>query len=66
MLQAFVGCQAIFCSIATMAKFANVQCIPVFVFVLKMSFQRIVATECSTAVRAILRFVDIAGQWRWW
>lgn len=60
MLQALVRSQRILGAITTMAEFAHVQRVRLFVFILEVTFERVVAAEGATAVRTLLRLVDAA------
>lgn len=60
-----MGGQRVLGAIPSMTKLAHVQRVRLLVLVLEMSLQRVVARECPTAVRTLLRFVD-ASAGRWW
>lgn len=65
MLQALVRRQAVLCAVAPVAELAHIQCVRLFVFVLKVTLQRVVTGEGAMTVRAFLRLVNAsAGGWR--
>lgn len=48
-----------------MAEFTDVQGIGLFVLVLKVSLEGIVAGECTMTIGTFLRFIDATTRW-WW
>ena len=65
MLETLVRSQRVLCAVPAIAKFTHVERIRLLVLVLKMTFQRIVAGEGTSAVRTFLRFVYTTSRWRW-
>lgn len=65
MLQALVRGEAVLGAIASVAELAHVERVRLFVLVLEVALQRVVAGEGAMAVRTLLRFVDAATGGRW-
>jgi len=72
MLQTFVRRQWVLSAISSMAELTHIQGIGLFVLVLKVSLQWVVAGERTAAVGTFLRLVDAAtcgwwhAQWKLW
>lgn len=60
MLQTFVCRQGVLGAIASVAKLTDIQCVRLFVFVLEVPLQRVIARKGTPAVRTFLRFIDAA------
>lgn len=65
MLETLVGGQRVLGAIATVTKLAHVQRVGLLVFVLEMTFQRIVAGKGSSTVRTFLWFINATAGRRW-
>lgn len=64
MLQTLVCGQAILRAVAPMAELAHIQRVRLFVLVLKVAFQGVVAREGTVTVGTLLRLIDAAaGRW---
>lgn len=65
MLQALVRSEAVLGAIASVAELAHVERVRLFVLVLEVALQRVVAGEGAMAVRTLLWFIDAATGGRW-
>lgn len=65
MLQTLMCRQRVLSAIPTVTEFADVQRVGLFVFVLEVTLQGVIAREGSTTVRTLLGLVDAAAGW-WW
>lgn len=63
-LQAFVGGQRVLGAISPTAEFAHIQCVGLFVLILEVPFEGVVAGEGASAIGTFLRFVNAAASRR--